>query len=176
MSNHIGSAGLALVRTWHHVDIAADQRTLGRLATQIALVLIGKHKPITHPTEDAGDYVVISNAQYLKITGRKLTDKTYWSHTTRPGSGMATPMNKIINDFGHSEIIKRAVSRMLPKDRHRKNRLDRLKIFDGSNHPYKQNIIAWADESDKVAKAIEENKIRESKINEFNNLLNSKVL
>jgi len=138
MSNHIGKAGQAFTRVWHHVDLSAasEQRTLGRIASQIAVTLIGKHKPTTHETEDAGDYVVVSNCQYLKVTGRKLTDKTYWSHTMRPGSGKATPMEKVIDDYGYGEIIRRAVSKMLPKNKWRKQRLERLKVFDGSEHPY----------------------------------------
>lgn len=176
MSNHIGRANLGLVRVWHHVDLAQEQRTLGRLASQIAIALIGKHKPLTHETEDAGDYVVISNCQHLKVTGKKLTDKTYWSHTTRPGSGRATPMEKIISDFGYGEIVKRAVSRMLPKDRHRKSRLARLKVFDGSTHPYTSNIIAWADEAKEVESAIISSIAREKQLAEFNKLLKSKKL
>lgn len=165
-----------MTRVWHHVDLSNEQRTLGRLASQIAITLIGKHKPLTHSTEDAGDYVVISNCQHLKITGRKLTDKTYWSHTTRPGSGKATTMEKIINDFGYGEIIKRAVSKMLPKNRYRKDRLARLKVFDGSDHPYKQNIIAWADQYPQVEKAIQESIIREKQLKEFNDILKVKKL
>ncbi|TID20483.1 hypothetical protein CANINC_003600 [Pichia inconspicua] len=176
MSNQLGKAGLGLVRTWHHVDLSNENRTLGRIASQIAIALIGKHKPITHETEDAGDYVVVSNCQYLKVTGKKLTDKTYWSHTTRPGSGEATPMEKIIRDFGYGEVLKRAVSRMLPKNRYRKQRLERLKVFDGSNHPYASNIIAWADQHPLVEKAAKESIIREKQLNEFNELMKQKKL
>lgn len=176
MSNHIGKAGLGLTRVWHHVDLSKEERTLGRLASQIAIALIGKHKPLTHQTEDSGDYVVVSNCQHLKVTGRKLTDKTYWSHTFRPGSGKATPMEKIINDYGYGEILRRAVSRMLPKNRYRKDRLARLKVFDGSNHPYKNNIIAWADEYPQVEKTLQESIQRQKQLDEFNKILQSKKL
>lgn len=176
MSNIIGKAGLGLVRAWHHVDLSKDERTLGRLASSIAIALIGKHKPIVHETEDAGDYVVVSNCQYLKVTGRKLVEKTYWSHTTRPGSGKATPMEKVIDDYGYGEVVRRAVSRMLPKDRHRKARLQRLKVFDGSTHPYRGNIIAWADETPLVEKAILEAKVRNEQLSKFNELLKEKKL
>lgn len=176
MSNQIGKAGLGFARVWHHVDLSNEQRTLGRLASQIAIALIGKHKPITHITEDAGDYVVVSNCQYLKVTGKKISDKTYWSHTTRPGSGMATPMDKIIRDYGYGEVLRRAVSRMLPKNRYRKERLARLKVFDGAQHPYQQNIIAWADEYPQVEKALEESITREKQLQEFNKLLQEKKL
>ncbi|ODV87512.1 hypothetical protein CANARDRAFT_26911 [[Candida] arabinofermentans NRRL YB-2248] len=156
MSNKIGKTGLGFARVWHHVDLSEDTRTLGRLASQIAITLIGKHKPILHETQDVGDYVVVSNAQFLRTTGRKMDQKYYWSHTTRPGSGKATLMKKVIDDLGYGEIIKRAVSKMLPKNKHRWSRLDRLKVFDGSDHPYKQNLIAWADEQPLVQKRIQE--------------------
>lgn len=176
MSNHIGKAGLGLVRVWHHVDLSNEPRTLGRLASQIAITLIGKHKPLVHETEDAGDYVVVSNCQHLKVTGKKLTDKTYWSHTTRPGSGRATPMDKIISDYGYGEILRRAVSRMLPKNRYRKERLARLKVFDGSEHPYASNIIAWADQFPQVEEAVKSSLQREKQLAEFNQLLKSKKI
>ncbi|KAG7890473.1 hypothetical protein KL935_003968 [Ogataea polymorpha] len=165
MSNKIGKTGLGFTRVWHHVDLAEDKRTLGRLASQIAITLIGKHKPIPHETQDAGDYVVVSNAQFLRVTGNKLNDKTYWSHSTRPGSGKATPMKKIIKDYGYGEVIKRAVSKMLPKNKHRWTRLNRLKVFDGSDHPYKQNLIAFADQQpivlEKVKKLEEKTRLLE---------------
>lgn len=178
MSNHIGSAGQALTRVWHHIDLshANEQRTLGRIASQIAITLIGKHKPIMHQTQDIGDYVVVSNCQHLKITGNKLNDKTYWSHTSRPNSGKATPMSKVIDDYGYGEIIRRAVSKMLPKNKFRKQRLERLKIFDGSDHPYKQNIISWADEQSTVLANLEASIKRQKQINNFNNLLKEKNL
>lgn len=161
---------------WHHVDLSNEPRTLGRLASQIAITLIGKHKPLVHETEDAGDYVVVSNCQHLKVTGKKLTDKTYWSHTTRPGSGRATPMDKIISDYGYGEILRRAVSRMLPKNRYRKERLARLKVFDGSEHPYASNIIAWADQFPQVEEAVKSSLQREKQLAEFNQLLKSKKI
>lgn len=176
MSNQIGKAGLGLTRVWHHVDLSTEERTLGRLASQIAITLIGKHKPITHITEDAGDYVVVSNCQHLKVTGKKLSDKTYWSHTFRPGSGKATPMEKIIRDYGYGEVLRRAVSRMLPKNRYRKDRLNRLKVFDGSENPYKHNIIAWADQYPQVEKAFQESIERQKQLKEFNDILKSKKL
>lgn len=145
--------------------MAEDPRSFGRLATQIAVTLMGKHKPVYHETQDIGDYVVVSNCRHLKYTGNKLKEKTYWSHTTRPGSGKATPMEKIVQDVGYGEVLKKAVSRMLPKNKLRKTRLERLKVFDGSEHPYKQNLIAFADEAPivqaRVKKLEEQTKILE---------------
>ncbi|GME92444.1 unnamed protein product [Ambrosiozyma monospora] len=176
MSNKIGRAGLGFARVWHHIDLAEEPRTLGRLASQIAIVLIGKHKPIYHETQDIGDYVVVSNCQYLKTTGNKLTEKTYWSHTTRPGSGKATPMEVVIENHGWGEVLKRAVSKMLPKNNHRWARLDRLKVFDGSEHPYKQNLIAWADEAPKVQKRVEGLKERAKILEDYNKRLAARKL
>ncbi|GMM27661.1 mitochondrial 54S ribosomal protein YmL23 [Martiniozyma asiatica (nom. inval.)] len=169
-------AALGLQRVWHHVDLSKETRTLGVVASQIALALIGKHKPIVHETEDAGDYVVVTNATHLKVTGRKLSQKTYWSHTFRPGSGEATPMDKIIRDLGHKEVIKRAVSRMLPKNRYRKVRLDRLKVFDGSENPYNGNVIAWADEQGSIEQLKLESEERKHKLLQFEKLLKEKDL
>lgn len=168
------TVGLGFTRVWHHVDVSKETRSLGVLASQIAIALIGKHKPLVHPTEDAGDYVVVSNAQYLKVTGRKLQQKTYWSHTTRPGSGMATPMEKIVRDYGFKEVLRRAVSRMLPKNRYRKVRLDRLKVFEDADHPYSGNIIAFADEQGEVQKLLKESNERAVELAKYEEFIKSK--
>lgn len=154
MSQKIGHSGLAFARLWHHVDLAHESRTLGRLATSIAITLIGKHKPVYHESQDSGDYVVVTNCQLLKTTGNKMTQRTYWTHTTRPGSLKLTPMERVVADKGYGEILKRAVSGMLPKNRLRKIRLERLKVFDGSEHPYKQNITAFAVEQPKIQETL----------------------
>lgn len=147
MSQRIGNSVVALTRVWHHVDVAADQRTLGRLAASIAITLQGKHKPTYSPNRDHGDYVVVTNAAHMKVTGNKMQDKTYWSHTTRPGSLKLIPMETMIANKGYAEILKRAVKGMIPKNKLKWARLDRLKIYDGDEHPYKENLIAFADES-----------------------------
>ncbi|EDK43251.1 60S ribosomal protein L23, mitochondrial precursor [Lodderomyces elongisporus NRRL YB-4239] len=146
MSQKIGTAVLALTRVWHHVDVAADDRTLGRLASQIAITLQGKHKPTFTPNRDHGDYVVVTNCAHLKITGNKLKDKTYWSHTTRPGSLNLIPMERMIANKGYGEVLRRAVKGMIPKNKHRLVRMNRLRLYDGDEHPYKENLIAFADE------------------------------
>lgn len=156
MSQRLGNATAALTRTWHHVDVAADPRTMGRLAASIALTLQGKHKPTFSPNRDNGDYVVVTNCAHLKLTGTKLQDKTYWSHTTRPGSLKLIPMATMIANKGYGEVLKRAVKGMIPRNKHRLNRLERLKVFDGDAHPYKENLIAYADEASEVrAKLVE---------------------
>ena len=157
MSQKIGNTSLAFARLWHHVDLAHDERTLGRLASSIATTLMGKHKPVYHPSADVGDYVVVTNCKYLRVTGNKLQQKHYWSHSTRPGNLKLTPMNKVIEDKGYGEVLKRAVSGMLPKNKLRKVRLERLKVFDGSEHPYKQNITALAVQQPDIMKILNEN-------------------
>ena len=143
MSQKVGHSSLAFARRWHHVDLARDKRTLGRLASAIAITLIGKHKPVYHQSQDCGDYVVVSNCQRLRVTGKKLEQKTYWSHSSKPGHLKLRTMEKVVADKGFGEILKKAVSGMLPKNKLRKPRLERLKVFDGADHPYKQNITAF---------------------------------
>ena len=116
MSQKLGHSGLAFARLWHHVDVAQDKRTLGRLASAIAMTLIGKHKPVYHQSQDSGDYVVVTNCQALRVTGKKLQQKHYWSHSGKPGHLKLTPMEKVIADKGYGETLKRAVSGMLPKN------------------------------------------------------------
>ena len=92
MSQKLGHTGLAFARLWHHVDVAQDKRTLGRLASSIALTLMGKHKPVYHQSQDSGDYVVVTNCQQLRVTGKKFEQKTYWSHSQKPGHLKLTTM------------------------------------------------------------------------------------
>ncbi|CAN3355010.1 large ribosomal subunit protein uL13m [Diutina catenulata] len=154
MSQRIGNSAVALTRVWHHVDVAADQRTLGRLAASVASTLLGKHKPTFSPNRDHGDYVVVTNCAHLKVSGNKMTEKTYWSHTTRPGSLNLIPMDRMIANKGHGEILRRAVKGMIPKNKLRLVRMDRLKVYDGDDHPYKENLIAFADEAGEVKEKI----------------------
>lgn len=158
---------MAFSRVWHHIDLAEDTRTLGRLSSQIAIALIGKHKPVAHPTQDLGDYVVVSNCKYLRVTGNKMSQKTYWHHTTKPGTGMKIPMEKLVADYGYGEILKRAVSKMLPKDKHRDSRLRRLKVFDGSKTPYDANIVAWADQKPEVDERLKQLAERKKVVEEY---------
>lgn len=150
MSQRIGSAATAFTSAWHHVDVASDKRTLGRLAASIAITLQGKHKPTYSPNRDHGDYVVVTNCALMKLTGNKLKEKTYWSHTTRPGSLKLVPMERMVANKGFGWVLEKAVKGMIPKNKLRLARLDRLKVFDGADHPYKENLIAFADEMDEV--------------------------
>lgn len=146
MSQRIGNSAAALTRVWHHVDVATETRTLGRLASSIAITLQGKHKPTWSANRDHGDYVVVTNCAHIKVTGNKMKEKHYWTHTTRPGSLKLISMERMVENRGYREILLKAVKGMIPKNKLRLARMDRLKVFDGDEHPYKQNLIAFADE------------------------------
>ncbi|KAH3682330.1 hypothetical protein WICPIJ_006702 [Wickerhamomyces pijperi] len=154
MSQRIGRTGISTAKIWHHVDLAKEQRTLGRLASSIAITLMGKHKPTYDSSLDQGDYVVVTNCAKLNITGNKFQDKTYWRHSTKPGSLKLTSMRKLVEDKGYGEVLRKAVSGMLQKNGFRKERLNRLKCFDGSENPYAENIVAFADQQSSVLKQV----------------------
>ncbi|KAH7912948.1 ribosomal protein L13 domain-containing protein [Hygrophoropsis aurantiaca] len=144
MSQSIGNTVLAYARVWHHVD--ASDRVLGKLAERIALVLMGKHKPIYDKSLDCGDYVVVTNARDIKVTGRKDEQLVYRKHSMYPGGLKETKYEDVMDNKPH-EIILHAVSGMLPKNKLRERRLARLKVFGGSNMGiYRGNILKrWED-------------------------------
>ena len=120
-------------RSWHLVDI--EGRVLGRAASGVALLLMGKDKPFFVPHLDCGDYVVIINASKVAVTGRKLTRKVYRHHTGYPGGFREKTLAERLKGDSRA-VIMAAVAGMLPKNKLRRNRLRRLKVFSGSNHPY----------------------------------------
>ncbi|EIN11021.1 60S ribosomal protein L23 [Punctularia strigosozonata HHB-11173 SS5] len=144
MSQAIGNTALAYARVWHHAD--ATDRVLGKFAIRIAHVLMGKHKPIYDPGVDCGDYVVVTNAKKIKVSGLKAEQKVYRHHTMHPGGLKEIPY-KAMMDKKPDEIIRRAVAGMLPKNKLRDRRLERLRIFsDEDMGPFKANIIKrWED-------------------------------
>ncbi|OCK86241.1 ribosomal protein L13 [Lepidopterella palustris CBS 459.81] len=147
MSQTVGSTRLAYSRTWHLIDVGSDPRSLGRIASSIALALMGKHKPIYDPSTDCGDYVVAVGCHDLHTTGKKRFQKKYYTHTTRPGSLKEITMDRMFAKWGGAEVLRKAVSGMLPKNRLRKVRLARLKAFEGLAHPYKENVIKFGGKS-----------------------------
>ncbi|KAJ1989256.1 54S ribosomal protein L23, mitochondrial [Coemansia spiralis] len=142
MSTGIGNATLAYARVWHLVD--ARGQVLGRLGSQIAQTLMGKHKPTYDPSADCGDYVVVVNAKHIAVTGRKGEQKNYWSHSRYPGGLKLISMEKL-QEKNPEKIIEKAVSGMLPKNRLRKVRLGRLMVYPDGEHPYDGNIIKRYD-------------------------------
>ncbi|KAI0650893.1 60S ribosomal protein L23 [Trametes meyenii] len=144
MSQAIGNTALAYARVWHHVD--ASDRVLGKLAERIAIVLMGKHKPIYDPSSDCGDYVVVTNARNVKVTGKKAQQLVYRHHTMFPG-GLKEIQYKDMMRRKPDEIIRQAVSGMLPKNKLRERRLERLRIFsDEDMGVFRHNILKrWED-------------------------------
>ncbi|KAK7206126.1 ribosomal protein L13-domain-containing protein [Myxozyma melibiosi] len=151
MSNLVGRSRLAYSKVWHHVDIAKDDRTMGRLASSIAMTLMGKHKPVYHPGNDCGDYVVVTNCNLLNISGRKLDQKMYRKHTQTPGGLKEMNMKRLVGKLGYGEALKKAVSGMLPKNSLRRTRLSRLRTFEGPHTEIKGNILRyWAETSEVI--------------------------
>lgn len=120
-------------REWFVVDAAGQ--TLGRLATQVADVLHGKHKPIYSPSVDVGDYVIVVNAEKIHVTGRKLDQKIYYRHTGYPGGLKEITLRNQLQKHP-TRVIMRAVRGMLPKNRLGRRMLKKLKVYAGPEHPH----------------------------------------
>jgi len=118
---------------WFVVD--AENVVLGRLATQIANVLRGKHKAIFTPSVDTGDFVVVLNADKIALTGNKVADKTYYSHSGFPGGIKSTTAGEMLVKKPE-ELIRKAVKGMLPKNKLSRHMLKKLKVYAGSSHPH----------------------------------------
>lgn len=123
----------SLERQWYIVD-AADQR-LGRLASEIAMILRGKNKPTYTPHLDTGDFVIVVNAEKVKVTGKKRTQKTYQRHSGRPG-GMKTETFAQLQARLPERIIETAVRGMLPKNSLGRSLFTKLKVYKGPDHPH----------------------------------------
>lgn len=120
-------------RNWFVVD--AQDKILGRLATRIATKLRGKDKPEFAPHMDMGDFVVVVNAQQIKVTGDKLEQKKYYYHTGYPGGIKETSLDKMLQKKPE-EVIRKAVGRMLPKNKLGRKLLKKLKVYSGPEHPH----------------------------------------
>jgi large subunit ribosomal protein L13 len=120
-----------IVRNWHLVD--AEGQVLGRLASEIARRLRGKHKPIYTPHVDTGDFVIVINAEKISLTGKKLTDKAYYHYSGYPGGLKTTYAGKKLKE--HPEkVLQYAVKGMLPKNSLGRKMLKKLKIYAGCDH------------------------------------------
>ena len=122
---------------WHLID--AEGKVLGRLATEIADVLRGKNKAYYTPHTDTGDYVVVINAEKVKMTGEKLTDKVYLSYSGWMGGQKERTPQQLL-ERRPTEILQRAVKGMLPKNRLSRQVIKKLKLYAGSEHPHKAQI------------------------------------
>lgn len=120
-------------KVWWVID-ASDQ-TLGRLASNIATILRGKNKPIYTPTVDTGDFVVVVNAEKISVTGKKLTDKMYYSHSGYPGGLKTTSLEKLLKEKPE-RVIEKAVWGMLPRNTLGRKMITKLKVYAGAEHPH----------------------------------------
>ncbi|MBI4371205.1 MAG: 50S ribosomal protein L13 [Elusimicrobia bacterium] len=123
----------ALERRWHHID--AKGQVLGRLATRAAVLLRGKHKPSYTDFVDCGDFVVVTNAKQVKLTGAKMDQKFYFSHSGWAGGAKVTPIRRQM-ERDPRRVIMLAVRRMLPKNRLARRQLVRLKVYAADKHPH----------------------------------------
>lgn len=129
MKTYMADSGLQ--KEWFIID--AEGKTFGRLASQVAKILIGKHKPTYTPSVDAGDYVIVTNTDKLVFTGKKLDQKIYYHHTGYPGGLRETKYRDLMqkkSDFAFRE----AVRRMLPKNRLGRQMIKKLHVYTGSEH------------------------------------------
>jgi len=120
-------------RNWLVVD--ADGKNLGRLSTQIASVLRGKHKPEFTPHCDVGDFVIVVNAEKIAVTGKKRSDKLYHRHSGYPGGLRTRTLNDML-ERQPEEVIRKAVKGMLPRNRLARAQLRKLKVYAGPEHPH----------------------------------------
>lgn len=126
-----------ITRKWHLIDLSGQ--TLGRVATQIAGLLMGKGKVITGDHLDNGDYVVVINSDKIEVTGKKLTDKMYYSHSGFAGGFREINLGQFLAKDSR-KVIEKAVKGMLPKDKHQQTRMRRMKLFATDKHPYASEL------------------------------------
>ncbi len=120
-------------RKWYVVD--AEGKTLGRLASQIAAVLRGKHKPIYSPSVDCGDYVIVLNADKIVVTGQRLDQKKYYRHSGYPGGLTSLTLREQLEKYP-TRPVELAVKGMLPKNALGRQMIKKLKVYVGTEHPH----------------------------------------
>jgi large subunit ribosomal protein L13 len=121
-------------RKWYVID--AEDVVLGRLAATVANILRGKHKPMYTPHIDTGDHVVVINAEKVKLTGRKLTDKRFYWHTGYPGGIKNRTMGQILGGKYPGRVIEKAIERMVPRGPLGRAQLKKLRVYAGTEHPH----------------------------------------
>jgi len=130
-------------RQWHVVD--ASDKVLGRLATQIASLLMGKHKTLFSRNMDVGDFVVVINADKVRVTGNKAKQKLYYRHSGYPGGLKSISLEKMMQTHP-TRVIEYAVKGMLPQNRLRARMMKRLRVYTGDTHPYQAQAKAISTE------------------------------
>ncbi len=131
-------------REWHVID--ASDKVLGKLATQVASLIMGKHKPIFCRHLDVGDFVVVINAEKVRVTGNKAKQKLYYRHTGYPGGLKSVSLEKMMQTHP-TRVIEHAVKGMLPHNRLHAGRMKRLKVYAGDTHPHQGQITATSVEA-----------------------------
>ena len=121
-------------KEWIVID--AENEVVGRLATKVANILRGKHKPCFTPNADCGDYVIVINADKVKLTGKKLTDKKYYKHTGYVGGIKETTAGKLLDGRFPERVITKAVERMISRNPMGRQQMTKLKVYAGENHPH----------------------------------------
>ena len=121
-------------KNWHIID--ADGLVVGRLAAIVANILRGKHKAIYTPHVDCGDNVIIINADKVRFTGKKMTDKIYYKHTGHPGGIKETTPAKILEGKFPERVLEKAVERMIPRGPLGRDQMRALRIYSGTDHPH----------------------------------------
>lgn len=124
-----------ITRKWYVVN--AEGKTLGRLATQVATVLRGKHKPTFTPHMDTGDHVIVVNAEKIHLTGDKVRQKTYYRHSGYPGGLKSETVQDLLAGRKPFLIVERAITGMLPKTKLGKQMARKLNVYAGPTHPHK---------------------------------------
>ena len=124
-------------REWHVID--ASGKTLGRLASEVAQLLRGKHKPMYVPYLDTGDFVVVINASKVRVTGKKAEQKIYYHHSQYPGGLKSTSYAKMMESHP-TRVIKHAVKGMLPHNRLGAAMFNKLKVYAGPTHPHQAQV------------------------------------
>ncbi len=121
-------------RKWYLVD--AEDVVLGRLSAEVSKILRGKHKPTFTPHIDCGDFVVIINAEKVKLTGKKLTDKIYYKHTGFPGGLKSTTPEKVFESKNPERVVIKSIERMVSRGKLGRAQMTKLKVYAGTEHPH----------------------------------------
>jgi large subunit ribosomal protein L13 len=133
-------------RQWHVID--ASDKTLGRISTRIARLLMGKHKPMFTPNQDTGDFVVVINADKVRVTGNKARQKLYYRHSGYPGGLKSITLEKTMQN-NPTRVIEHAVNGMLPHTRLGAQMRKRLRVYAGDRHPHLTQTMASAEKETK---------------------------
>ena len=142
-----------LAPTWHVVD--AEGKTLGRVCSDVAVLLQGKHKPSWTPNLLSGDFVVVVNAEKVRVTGNKLEQKKYYRHSGYHG-GLTEQKLSALLEKTPERVIRQAVKGMLPKSKLGRRMFSRLKVYAGDSHPHQAQVTAKKKQEENVSRNVQE--------------------